>query len=217
MKSGGSRPPVEIKICGITNLPDALESLKSGADALGFNFFPGSKRYVEFETARSWITQLPAGIQKVAVVVKPTWEDAMKLARSGIFDFLQLHGGESPEFCRKLADQGIGFVKVLPMNDESSLAQPSAFSTNRVLLDSATVEGFGGTGRTFPWSLARRFIDAHPELQVGLAGGLTAENVAEAIAAVRPNGIDVTTGVEAAVGRKDPARLRAFISATRAA
>jgi|ERR1700730_682961 len=217
--SGGSCRPgwVEIKICGITNLPDALKSIKLGADALGFNLFPGSKRFVEFDAARKWIAQLSPEIRKVAVLVNPTWEEALKLARSSIFDFLQLHGNESREFCRKLADQGIAFTKALPMNDKSSLQQPAAFSTERILLDSATGHGFGGTGRTFPWSLARRFVDTHPELRITLAGGLTAENVAEAIAVVRPAGVDVTTGVETAIGRKDPARLQAFVLAARAA
>src|SRR4029077_3107508 len=105
------------------------------------------------------------------------------------------------------------FTKALPMRDETSLRQPTGYSTDSILLDSGTTAGFGGSGQTFPWSLARQFIEANPEFRVILAGGLTAQNVAEAIAIADPAGVDVTSGVEASSGRKDRAHLRAFISA----
>jgi len=206
---------IEIKICGITNLPDALEAIECGADALGFNLFPGSKRFVRVDAIGEWIPQLPSNIRKVAVLVDPTWEEALNIWRSSLFDALQLHGSESPEFCRRLADQNVIFIKALPMRDETSLHQPVSFSTRSILLDSATSRGFGGTGQTFPWLLASRFVKRYPEFRVILAGGLNPENVAEAIAQVQPAGVDVTSGIEAASGQKNSALLRAFISAAR--
>jgi phosphoribosylanthranilate isomerase len=204
---------VEIKICGITNLTDALDAIECGADALGFNLFPGSSRFVEINIAGEWIAKLPSDIRKVAVMVDPTLAEAIRTAQFPFIDSLQLHGNESAEFCSELAKRGVSFTKALPMRDEMSLRQPCRFSTESILLDSGRAESFGGSGQTFPWSLARRFIEAHPEFQVILAGGLTPENVAEAIGLVRPAGVDVTSGVEAGFGRKDRRLLEAFISA----
>lgn len=209
--------PVFVKICGITNLDDALRAIDCGTDALGFNLYPGSKRFVDLDQALEWIAPIPPGVDKIAVMVDPAFEEAFHTARLDVFDSLQLHGNESPELCRDLAEAGISFTKALPMRDEKSLDQPTEFFTKSVLLDSATSQGFGGTGRTFPWSIARRFVQAHPELRVILAGGLTPENVGDAIATVRPAGVDVTSGVEAEIGRKEPERLRAFIAAAKGA
>jgi phosphoribosylanthranilate isomerase len=209
--------PVEIKICGITNLGDAVDAIECGADALGFNFYPRSRRYIDIETAGEWIVSLPDGVRKVAVLVNPTFQQALATARLPFIDSLQLHGNESAELCSQLADRGVNFTKALPMRDEESLRQPTRYSTDSILLDSGTTAGFGGSGQTFPWSLARRFIVAHPKFSVILAGGLTADNVAEAIATVEPAGVDVTSGVEASFGCKDRARLRAFVAAVRQA
>ena len=213
-----SREPraVQIKICGITNLDDARDAIECGADALGFNLFPGSKRFVELKSAAEWIQELPRSVGKVAVMVNPTWAEAINAARTGLFDRLQLHGDETPEFCRRLTKAGIRFTKALAMIDESSVAQSTDFSTTSILLDSRSPKGFGGTGRAFPWSLARRFIESHPEFRVTLAGGLTPENVRDAIAAVNPAGVDVTSGVEADFGRKDRRLVEAFIAAVHA-
>ena len=209
--------PVQIKICGITNLNDALHSIDLGADALGFNFYPRSRRFIEIKTAGEWIAKLPFSTRKVAVLVNPTVKQAVNIAQLPFIDSLQLHGNESAEFCAELAERGLSFTKALPMRDESSLQQPTSFSTCSVLLDSGTPAGFGGSGQTFPWSLARRFVEEHPDFQVILAGGLTAGNVGRAIEIVGPAGVDVTSGVEATFGRKDRARLQAFISAARSA
>lgn len=218
MTSGNRKArAVEIKICGITNPDDARDAIECGADALGFNLFPGSKRFVELKSAAEWIRKLPHGVHKIAVMVNPTWNEAMNAARSDLFDCLQLHGDETPEFCRRLAQASIRFTKALAMIDESSVAQSTDFSTISILLDSRSPQGFGGTGRAFPWSLARRFIKSHPEFRVTLAGGLTPENVRDAIAAVNPAGVDVTSGVEADFGRKDRCLVEAFIAAVHAA
>ena len=206
---------LRIKICGLTTPQDALAAIELGADALGFNFFAGSKRFVGSDVA--WIGNLPGKVEKVAIVVNPGWVEAVTIARVSGMTSLQLHGAETPEFCRRLREAGIRFEKALPVRDAESLVNIPDFSTDTVLLDSSEAGQFGGSGRPFPWDLARDFIRANPHLRVILAGGLTPENVAEAVAAVRPFGVDVTTGVETGPGRKDHGRLRAFVAAARAA
>jgi phosphoribosylanthranilate isomerase len=212
-----SRGPasIQIKICGITNPSDATAAMECGADVLGFNFFRGSKRYVDLASNRHWMEELSPQMPKVAILVNPTWDEAIQFARLPFVHCLQLHGSESPEFCQRLAQAGVCFIKAVPVANEESLQQAVGFSTRRILLDSSSAAGFGGTGRTFPWLLAQRFIKDYPDFEVILAGGLTSENVVEAITVVRPFGIDVTTGVEAVPGRKDRQRLQAFIAAAR--
>jgi phosphoribosylanthranilate isomerase len=206
---------LRVKICGLTTPQDAIAAIECGADALGFNFFPGSKRYVGQET--EWIQNLPGNVDRMAVLVNPTWPEAKTTAAAPGIGALQLHGSESPEFCRRLKKAGIRFEKALPVSGVDSLVDVPDFSTRTILLDSSTAGEFGGSGRTFPWEIARRFMENNPHLQVVLAGGLTPENVAEAVNAIRPFGVDVTTGVESTPGRKDYGRLRAFIAAARAA
>jgi len=206
---------IRVKICGITNLADALAAIECGADALGFNFFPGSKRYIDIFAALDWMAGLPRKVRKVAVLVNPSEAQALQFAEFPFIDALQLHGAESPGFCRVLAERGITFAKALPVIDENSLRDVPSFSTRTVVLDSRSAKGFGGTGQPFPWVLARRFIDAYPKLNVILAGGLTPENVVDAVRQVRPSGVDVTSSVEASPGRKDFVRLKAFIDAAR--
>ena len=206
---------LRIKICGLTTRGDAEAAIEFGADALGFNFFSGSKRFVG--SAHDWIGNLPGNVEKLAVLVNPSWDEAKTIAGTTGVDALQLHGAETPEFCQRLQQEGIRFEKALPVSGTASLHELADFSTDTVLLDSSLADEFGGSGRTFPWQIARSFVEANPHLRVVLAGGLTPENVAEAVALVRPFGVDVTTGVEAAPGRKDYRRLEAFIAAARAA
>jgi phosphoribosylanthranilate isomerase len=208
-------PGVTVKICGITNPDDAATAVELGADALGFNLFAGSPRFIEIARNAEWIAPLSSRVATIAVLVNPTAEEAKEIAELGLFDWLQLHGNESPELCRDLVKAGVAVIKAIPIRDETSLQQPTDFGTRRVLLDSVNSRVFGGSGETFPWSLGRRFVEMHPELHVILAGGLTPENVADAIKAVRPAGVDVTSGVEAIAGRKDTGRLRAFIAAAK--
>jgi phosphoribosylanthranilate isomerase len=215
MFDGDDRPAGKprVKICGITNAADAEAAIEFGADALGFNFFRGSKRYVPLEAAYEWMAKLPAEIAKVAVVVEPNLDEAVSLGLLPFISALQLHGHETPDFCRKLAEEGIRFAKALPVTTPDSLCDLPRFFTRTVVLDSARTGEFGGSGRTFPWEIAREFVEANPDLRVILAGGLTPENVAAAVSAVRPFGVDVTSGVESSQGRKDHGLLRAFIAA----
>jgi phosphoribosylanthranilate isomerase len=206
---------IQVKICGITNLSDALAAIDCGADALGFNFYPGSRRYIDIETARDWIDKLPGDVCKVAVLVDPSLDEAIRVNELRFIDALQLHGQESPEFCRGLAEKRVRFAKALRVTGESSLVDVPSYHTSMLVLDSMTCGKFGGTGRTFPWKWARRFVKSHPGLNIVLAGGLTPENVAQAISEARPSGVDVTTGVESSARYKDRGRLRAFIEAVR--
>jgi len=211
----GSRDRVRVKICGITNEADALAAIESGADALGFNLVRKSKRYIDIETAADWIGKLPAQICKVAVMLNPSWDEASRISQLPFIDALQLHGNEMPEFCRRLAEAGIQFAKALPVKDSESLVDVPEFSTDTVILDSVSDREFGGTGKVFPWKLARQFAKKHPNWNVILAGGLNPQNVAEAVSEVGPYGVDVTTGVEASPGQKDHGLIRAFVQAAR--
>jgi phosphoribosylanthranilate isomerase len=217
MFGGKPRPgdQIWVKICGITNEPDALAAIDAGADALGFNLVPQSRRCVNIDRAACWIDKLPRDICKVAVMADPNWEDACRIGQLPFVDALQLHGSESPEFCRRLADAGIPFAKAVPVTASKSLADLPNYFTNTMILDSSAGGAFGGTGKPFPWKFAPEFLRHHPKITVILAGGLNPKNVAEAVSVVRPRGVDVTTGVEASPGRKDHDLIRAFIQGAR--
>lgn len=204
-----------VKICGITNADDGIVAIECGADALGFNFFPGSKRYIDMESAAEWIEKLPEKIEKIAILVNPDFDEALATAALPFITALQLHGAETPEFCSRLAERGIRFAKALPVTSEDSLRGIPSFATDTLVLDSSHAGEFGGTGHTFDWDIARRFIETNSALRIVLAGGLTPENVAIAVRSVRPFAVDVTSGVESAPGQKDHGLMRAFIEAAR--
>jgi phosphoribosylanthranilate isomerase len=210
-----SNDQIWVKICGITNEPDANAAVEAGADALGFNLVRRSKRYVDIEAAADWMGKLPKNICKVAVMADPGWDEAVRISQLPFIDALQLHGNESPEFCRQLAEAGTRFAKALPVTNSKSLVSVSGFSTDTVVLDSTSGTEFGGTGKVFPWKFARQFAREHPTLNVILAGGLDPQNVAEAIRDAGPHGVDVTTGVEASPGQKAHGLIRAFLQAAR--
>lgn len=209
--------PLFIKICGITNEADAIAAIEAGADALGFNIVPQSKRCIDLNVAGVWIENLPKDIWKVAVTADPNWEDACRLGQLSFIDALQLHGNESPDFCRRLRDANAPFAKAVPVTGSKSLAALPDYFTDTIILDSGAGGAFGGTGKTFPWKFAPEFVRNHPKISVILAGGLSPQNVTEAVRVVKPRGVDVTTGVEAAPGRKDHDLIKAFIEAARAA
>jgi phosphoribosylanthranilate isomerase len=208
---------VFVKICGITNVEDALAAIDAGADALGFNLVPRSKRYIDIDKAAGWISKLPNEVRKVALVADPNWEDACRIGQLSFIDALQLHGSESPEFCRRLADIGIPFAKAIPVTGSRSLAGLPNYFTDTMILDSTERGNFGGTGKPFPWKFAPEFVRHHPKIAVILAGGLNPENVGDAIRVVGPRGVDVSTGVEVSPGRKDVASVKAFVEAARRA
>jgi phosphoribosylanthranilate isomerase len=202
----------KVKICGITNLEDALVSLESGAYALGFNFYKRSSRYVEPRRARKIIEQLPAGILSVGVFVnEPNSETVIRLADEAGVDAIQLHGDESPDYCRALKDRYV--IKALRVDPEFSLESVLQFETQAILLDTPSTGSYGGTGRTFDWSRAREIRKHVPKLF--LAGGLSPENVREAIALVDPFAVDACSCLEFSPGHKDHELLHAFLQAAR--
>ena len=204
-----------VKICGITTPADGEAIIAAGADALGFNFWPGSERYLEAADATQWITELPDSVIRVAVLVNPSLAYAKEIAAIDGIDCLQLHGAESPEFCLSLVEAQVPLWKAVPMIGRDM--QLPDFHTNRLLLDTAAGTKFGGTGTPFPWSWAHDLIVANTAREFILAGGLNSENVAEAVHQALPFGVDVASGVETVPGSKDIYQVRDFIAAARSA
>jgi phosphoribosylanthranilate isomerase len=205
---------VRVKICGITRLSDARVAVEAGADALGFMFYAPSPRHVTIAQARDLIRQLPPFIERVGVFVNPTEAEVREAVEGAGLSAIQLHGEEPPEFCAQFAPLPV--IKAWRVKDATSLEGLAAYRDVAAWLLDAYVKGQrGGTGERFNWALAER-AKAHG-VPIILAGGLTPENAAAAVRQVRPYGLDVSSGVEAAPGRKDPARLRAFLAAARAA
>jgi len=197
---------VRVKICGITNLEDALLAADLGADALGFILYPPSPRAITPDAARDIIAQLPPFVTTVGVFVDEAAATVKELAARVGLDWLQLHGQETPEYCRSL---GRRVIKGFRIQDEQSLAALDAFqgAAQAFLLDTYKKGLVGGTGETFNWDLAREARKYGPII---LAGGLTPANVVQAMATARPWAVDVASGVEAAPGKKEPGKLRAF-------
>jgi phosphoribosylanthranilate isomerase len=199
---------VFVKICGVRTLDDALWAAGSGADAIGFNFWPGSKRYLPIEEAGRIAKKLPAKLTTVGVFVDAAESEILAAFRAGAVDFVQLHGNETPEFCRRFAGR---YIKALRLAGESALTAMADYSSDLILVDADT-PGYGGSGQRADVELARR---AAEKRRILLAGGLTPDNVAGAIAAVRPYGVDVAGGVESAPGVKDREKVTAFIAAAK--
>jgi phosphoribosylanthranilate isomerase len=198
-----------VKICGVTSVQDVELCVDAGADAVGFNFYPRSPRCVDVELARQLVQALGGRALAVGVFVDASLPHIAEVkARTGIA-CVQLHGAEPPELLALLLPHAYKAVRV---RDASSLAQARAFGGEHILLD-AYVPGMpGGTGARFDWALAAELA---AERKVTLAGGLDPDNVAAAVARVRPYCVDVASGVEAAPGRKDAARVREFVRAAK--
>jgi phosphoribosylanthranilate isomerase len=200
-----------IKICGVTTPSDAALVAQAGAGAIGVNFWAGSKRFVGDDAAAARVlAAIPPQVLKVGVFVNASAaEVAAKVGALGL-DRVQLHGDEAPADFAGIASSIL--LRAVRVKDQSSFAAATGWHASLFLYD-ALVDGYGGAGVTAPWSL----IAAHARRPFLLAGGLHPDNVADAIRATRPSGVDVASGVELSPGRKDPARVRAFIEAARAA
>ncbi|MCA1621059.1 MAG: phosphoribosylanthranilate isomerase [Acidobacteria bacterium] len=197
-----------IKVCGITNLEDALAAVEAGAGMLGFNFYARSQRCVSASEARRIIERLPEGVECVGVFVNEAApEEVERIASEAGVGAVQLHGDETHDFCRALRGQTT--IKALRVGPDFTPEAAAAYPTDAVLLDAYVAGEWGGTGHTFDWALARRTREAVPRLF--LAGGLKPENVAEAVAVVRPHAVDVCSGVETAPGRKSLEQMRRFV------
>jgi phosphoribosylanthranilate isomerase len=207
-------PKVKVKICGITNWTDARCAVEAGADFLGFNFYRQSPRYISPAKARGITRRLPKRIVIVGVFVNEPDEKMRKIARSVGLDFLQLHGEEPPELVSRLR-AALPVIKAVRVRNSFRPAQLARFRrASAFLLDGFDRRRHGGTGKTFNWDVARR---ANREGRIFLAGGLTPENVADAIRAARPYAVDVCSGVESRPGKKDPARIAALMEAVKSA
>jgi phosphoribosylanthranilate isomerase len=200
---------VRVKICGVTNPEDACLAAELGAHAIGLNFFPESPRSISPYTARNILRELPPFVAPVGIFVNWTPEPVIALSQALRLAAAQLHGDESPQTVAEIAKK-LPVIKALHIEKGSApTGLPRHRAATAFLLDAATPGQFGGTGVTTDWNQARTLAQSH---RIILAGGLTPENVAEAILTVRPFAVDVASGVESLPGKKDPAKLRAFFS-----
>ena len=201
--------PTRVKICGITRLEDAQQAVDLGAAALGFNFYPPSPRYIEPEAARAIVRRLPPFVTSVGVFANET--DAgrvISIAREAGATAVQLHGPGFPDLQELLS--AVTLVVAVPVREGFTAEALGKFRPNAYLLDAFDADRLGGTGKTFDWNAAREAKRYGPII---LAGGLTPENVGQAVRVVRPFAVDVASGVESAPGIKDSAKLSAFFAA----
>jgi phosphoribosylanthranilate isomerase len=203
---------VRVKICGLTNEADAHAAVAAGADALGFMFYRQSPRCLFLDQAAGIIRGLPPFVARVGVFVNPTEDEVRQAVSRCDLDTLQFHGEETPEFCLRF---GRSVIKAFRIRDAASLQILRDYPVTAWLLDSYVPGQLGGTGAKFNWDLA--VAAAQGGRPVILAGGLTPENVADALRQVRPYAVDVSSGVESAPGRKDAGKMRAFVQAAKSA
>lgn len=206
---------VKVKICGITNIDDALLAAGCGADMLGFNFYPNSSRFLKPQEAANITRRLSIDILKVGVFVNSATDDVADIANEIGLDVIQLHGDEDDNCIREvslLTEKPV--IKAFRMSADIPLGPISRSEADAVLLDAAADREFGGSGKTFDWNLIGNLSQ---NKQVFLAGGLTPENVAEAIRIVCPYAVDVASGVESAKGKKDPEKMKVFIDNAKSA
>jgi phosphoribosylanthranilate isomerase len=204
----------KIKFCGITMLEDAERALAAGAWAIGLNFWAGSARACDPAVAAEIATAVKRRLEVVGVFVNAALDELAWTADATGLTMIQLHGDEGPAFCGEAARRtGCRVIKAMRVRSGADIQALSSFHTDFHLLDSYQPGLRGGTGETFSWELARAHKGSAPMI---LSGGLTPENVAGAIAAVRPYAVDVASGVELSPGRKDPEKLAAFADAVRA-
>ena len=206
--------PVDvIKVCGITAIADALFAAQNGATALGFVFYGGSPRSVRVDTAAMISAVLPKEILRVGVFVNETPDQVLHTAKAVQLDVAQLHGDEPPKYCTALGDMRIW--KAFQVREFFKPAMIDPYDCEAYLLDAAAPDGsFGGSGRTFPWPVAR---DAKRRGRIIVAGGLDGDNVATAIGEVQPWGVDSSSKLERAPGVKDPSKVLRYLEAAKAA
>jgi phosphoribosylanthranilate isomerase len=200
-----SEKQVKVKVCGMTSLKDALNAVEGGADAVGFIFYKKSPRSVTMKTVREIVLELPPFVDTVGVFVDETAEQINKIADYCNLDIIQLHGDESPTFCKKIRRK---VIKAFRIKDMQSVKKLSSFQVSGFLLDTFSDNLHGGTGKVFDWNLA---LPAKKFGPVIMAGGLTPNNVQQAVRQIRPYGVDVCSGVESEPGIKDHKKVRAFL------
>lgn len=200
---------VRVKICGITNLEDALTAAEYGADALGFVFWEKSPRYVSPDTAATIIKSLPPFIAAVGVFVNEPAARIRSIIDAAGLNCIQLHGDESPSECARInGGTGLKLIKAFRVRDKKDISRLSDYKVSAYLLDAFREGVPGGTGQTFDWELA---IEAKASGRIILSGGLNPENIKDALAKAGPYGVDVSSGVEVRPGKKDRDRLIKFL------
>jgi phosphoribosylanthranilate isomerase len=211
----GERVParVRVKICGLTTAADAEAAIEAGADALGFNTWQGSRRFLPLDAAADWISRLPSFVTRVALCVNASAVEAARVAALPFIDAVQLHGDETREYCLELVSTGRSVIRAVRVENFGQADTLFQWGTRQVLIDAAVAGAYGGTGARLDVELAARTVRHCRGLCLTLAGGLDPENVAEAVRLVRPYAVDVASGVESAPGRKDVAKMRAFVQA----
>ena len=201
---------VKVKICGMTNLKDVKVAVDGGVDAVGFIFYKKSPRSVTMQAVRKIVLELPPFVDSVGVFVNETAEQINKIADRCNLDRVQLHGNESPTFCKKIRRR---VIKAIRVKDIQSLKKLSDYPVSSFLLDTFSEDQYGGTGKVFDWNLA---FPAKKYGPIILAGGLTPNNVRQAIQRIRPYGVDVCSGVESQPGIKDHKKMQAFLKNVKA-
>ena len=200
----------KVKICGITNLEDAELSVKFGADALGFNFYQKSPRYISPENAREIIEKLPAEVLKVGVFVNESLEKIAEIAATAKLNALQLHGEETPEFAKELKlKTNLEIIKAFRVSPTFQPEDVLQYETDAILLDAYNPKEHGGTGETFDWEIAKKVQEIFPKMY--LAGGLSPDNIVKAISEVKPFAVDACSCLEIEKGKKDKVSLINFI------
>ena len=193
-----------IKICGMTNVEDAMEAASLGVDAMGFIFAPSPRR-VEASGVREMIRHLPPSVLKVGVFVNEALPEVQRIVDYCGLNMVQFHGQETPEYCRQVP---LPVIRAVRVKNSESLQEMERYPFASILLDAWSPQKAGGTGKPFCWELA---LEACPKRNFILSGGLNPMNVYQAIRKVRPSGVDVCSGVEKTAGKKDGARMREFI------
>jgi phosphoribosylanthranilate isomerase len=204
----------KVKVCGVTSLQDAQYAADAGAWAVGLNFWPGSPRRCQRDLATEIGAALRRRVEVAGVFVNATLDEIARIAENTGLTILQLHGEEGPAYCAEAARRtGCKVIKVARVRSRADIQALEPFRVDYHMLDSYVSGTPGGTGQTFSWEIARAHRGSVPVI---LSGGLTAQNVGEAIDVVRPFAVDVASGIESEPGRKDPDKLRAFFEAVRA-
>ena len=191
-----------VKVCGVRSERQALDIAAKGVDALGVNFWSQSKRYIDPAEAQEWLPDVGDSVTVVGLFVNADFDEIEEHFENELFSVAQLHGDEDADFCQRLVDREIPFIKALAVKESADLGDLSAYGTRAFLLDAAQ-EGYGGGGISFDWNLAARIIRENEEYRFLLAGGIKPTTVAEAIRVARPAGVDVASGVETSPGMKD--------------
>ncbi len=193
---------VKVKICGLTNYDDAAAAMDMGADLLGFNFYPKSPRFVTPEKAGDIVNKLPAFIDTAGIFVNASIDQIRETMDLCPLDWVQLHGDETPEFCRSLTWHNVKTMKAIRVRDQADVERADAFFTDAILLDAFRPDKYGGTGAAFDWSIV-----GQTTRRIFLAGGINPDNAAAAVK-LGVYGIDVCSGIEAEPGKKDHEKMK---------